>query len=469
MLVADGHRMLRFIYKAGIADFERFRRSEYASGFIDKGMIVSSKRLDKLALGGQHSDRMVRELALDDRVAAVVEHERVPFPSYPYEWSPAMLHAAAELTLELAATLLEDGIGLKDATPYNVLFVGPKPVFVDVLSFEVRDPADATWLPHAQFMRTLYLPLLVNSRFGISLDQILLTRRDGIQPEEVYMLCGPVQRVMPPFLFQVSVPVWLSSSQRCQKGDIYRKQGGDDPEKASFILRSLMARLRRGLKGVEPSRGKSSIWSGYMESHSYSEDQFSAKRQFVEEMLRKYAPASVLDVGCNSGFFSAIAAKCGARVTAIDYDPAVIDQVWCLAKEEHLDILPLVVNLGRPTPAVGWLNQECASFLDRATGAFDAVIMLAVIHHMLATDQIPLDEIIDLAARMANETLIIEFVSPQDDRFRHIARGRDHLYQTITREVFETSCRRHFEIAGSQAVGTHRTVYALKKKQVLPS
>lgn len=39
------------------------------------------------------------------------------FPSFPYEWTPDMLAAAARLTLDLAEGLLAEGIGLKDGTP----------------------------------------------------------------------------------------------------------------------------------------------------------------------------------------------------------------------------------------------------------------------------------------------------------------------------------------------------------------
>ena len=467
MLVADGNRMLRFIYEAGIIDFQKFQKSKSAQNFVEAGLIVSTQVLDQVALAKQHTDMMVRNLSNDSRVVAVLGHERLPFPSYPYEWSPAMLFAAAELTLDLVERLLDDGIGLKDATPYNIIFRGPKPVFVDILSFEARATDDPIWLPHAQFMRTFYLPLLVNSKFGISLAQLFLTKRDGIEPEEVYMLCSSIQKFLSPFLFQVSIPVWLSSSQRCKSGDIYLKSRVDDSEKAKFILKSLLARLRNSLNDIAPKRAKSSVWSSYMDSHSYSDDQFRAKNEFVEELLKINRPASVLDVGCNTGFFSAIAARNGARVTAIDYDPAVIDNVWRMAEREELDILPLVVNLGRPSPAVGWLNQECASFIARAIGAFDAVIMLAVVHHMLVTDQIPLDEIIDLAAQMTNDLLIVEFVSPQDSMFKKIARGRGHLYEGVNQEAFEISCQRHFYIIQSlQIDGTQRKLYAMKKKDV---
>ena len=126
------------------------------------------------------------------RAAAVVEHERLWFPSYPYEWPAEMLHASALLTLDLAIATLDEHQGLKDATPFNVLFNGPRPVFVDWLSVERRDPHDPTWLPYAQAVRTFVLPLIANREFGVPLDQVFLSRRDGLEPEEVYRMAGRV-------------------------------------------------------------------------------------------------------------------------------------------------------------------------------------------------------------------------------------------------------------------------------------
>ena len=47
--------------------------------------------------------------------------------------------------------------------------------------------------------------------------------------------------------------------------------------------------------------------------------------------------------------------------------------------------------------------------------------------------------------------------------FRQLARGRDHLFAGLTQEVFETACRKHFEIARAQDLGDHRRVYLLRK------
>ena len=63
-------------------------------------------------------------------------HPRVPVPTYPWEWTPSQWLAAAQLTLSLCAEGLDEGWVLKDATPLNILFIGSRPVLVDVLSFE---------------------------------------------------------------------------------------------------------------------------------------------------------------------------------------------------------------------------------------------------------------------------------------------------------------------------------------------
>jgi SAM-dependent methyltransferase len=401
---------------------------------------------------------------LEDQL--VVEHERVPFPSFPYEWPAEMLHAAAVLTLDIAQEALQEGFGLKDGTPYNVLFKGPNPIFIDLLSFERRDPGDPTWLPYAQFVRTFLLPLLANKYLGLQLDQLLTTRRDGLEPEEVYRWLRPWQKLWRPFLSLVSMPTWLAARHNQDNTRMYQKKSLKDPEKARFILCSLLNRLRRTLNALTPERGKTSTWSDYMVSHSYTREQLRAKEAFVKQALAEFSTKRILDAGCNTGRFSALAARTGASVVAIDYDPVVVGEVWRNAHSEGLDTLPLVVNLARPTPGTGWRNQECSPFLDRAKGRFDAVLMLALIHHLLVTERIPLPDILNLASDLTTDLLIIEFIAPTDGMFRRITRGRDHLHADLNVGLFEAACCRHFEVVRSQHLeGSSRWLYLLRKKR----
>ena len=196
----------------------------------------------------------------------------------------------------------------------------------------------------------------------------------------------------------------------------------------------------------------------------YTKDQFASKQSFVERVLHEFRPRSVLDVGCNTGIFSMLAAKCGARVVAIDSDPIVLGDVSRAARKDKLDVLPLIVDLTRPTPAIGWQNRECPGFLERARGTFDAVFMLAVVHHMLVSERIPLKEIVEITAELSKDLAVIEFVAPEDDMFRRLARGREDLHDGLTVESFEAAWRRRFEIIRSQHIEpTQRYIYLLRK------
>ena len=458
-----GDRLIRVVGAAGLDDFSAFSQSAAARSFTADGRLVSARLLsadERRAL----SD-VPRLTGVLGQAAAVLEHERLWFPSYPYEWPAEMLHAAALITLDLALTTLDEQLGLKDATPFNVLFNGPRPVFVDGLSVERRDPHDPTWLPYAQAVRTFVLPLIANREFGLPLDQVFLSRRDGLEPEEVYRMAGPARRLKRSLFAHATMPTWLAG--RAGQGDTaaWKPKTVADADKARYILRSVLNGLRRTIVRLEPPQS-SSRWTGYMaEKVHYSTADFQRKEAFVAQALADVKPARVLDVGCNTGHFSAMASRAGARVVALDGDAAVTGQVWRRAVAEQLDIQPLVVNVARPTPATGWRYEECPSFLDRATGTFDCVLMLAVLHHVLVTERVPLDDVLRLAADLTRDAAIIEFVAPDDPMFRRIARGRDRLHAGLTRELFETACAPYFHIERStRAEGATRALYLLRRK-----
>jgi len=459
-------RILRVVNPLGQSDLNAFLESKAGKKALADGKVAGSRILTESETAELIKDREIAGLYAAHRGQMLVEHDAISFPSYPYEWPPEMLHAAAKLTIELALDLLPDGIGVKDGTPYNVLFRGPEPVFVDLLSFEKRNALDATWLPYAQFTRTFLLPLLAQKHFGVGLDITLTARRDGLEPEDVFRWLGPLQRFRPPFLGLVSMPVWLGSRHKEDDTKIYQQKLENDPEKARFILETLLKGLRRTMDRLSPRQGQASTWSTYMTfNNNYTREHFEAKQKFVEAAVKEFQPKRVLDVGCNTGHFSALAAREGASVVAADYDPVVVGNVWRHARQDKLDILPLVVNLTRPSPGVGWLNRECRSFLDRAQNHFDAVFMLAVIHHMLVSERVPLSDILALAADMTRDIVIMEFVAPEDSMFQRLTRGRDHLHKDLSVATFESAAQAHFHIVRTQHLeGTHRWLYLLRKK-----
>jgi len=454
-------RFLRFVRPSGVEALHAALNSELVQKWTDEKNFISSKTLEfskaKTIFGKVG-------ISLPD-AGLVLEHPKVFFPSYPHEWAAEMLYRSGELTLEMAQKLLSDGLGLKDATPLNILFSGPTPVFVDVLSVESRDPKDPTWMPFAQFVRTFMNPLLANKHFGIPLAMTFLTHRDGLEPEEIYQMCGPLKRFSQPFLGMVSIPTWLTRRKKTYDKKIYQKRLVNNPEKAQFITSSLLKRLIRAFKKAAPSKRKS-FWSDYMgDDLPYTETAFKEKETFVIEMLQKLKPHSVLDVGCNTGYFSALSAKQGAKVIGIDYDPTVIGLAWQRAVGQKLDFLPLCVDLTRPTPGVGWQNRESKSFLERAENKFDCLLMLAVVHHITVSEGIPLQETVELVSKITKRALILEYIDPSDETFQGLTRGREELYKDLTPERFETLFGNRFHVVEKRPTSRPtRIMYLLEKR-----
>jgi SAM-dependent methyltransferase len=397
----------------------------------------------------------------------VLRHPRVSFQSYPWEWAPSLWLAAAELTLTMCLELLEQGWTLKDATPLNVLFRGVEPVFVDVLSIERADPHQPIWLAYGQFVRTFLLPMLAHARLGWPL-QAAMTRRDGVEPEEIYAALGWVARLQQPALSAVTMPSLLGGNKKLAGKQL--AAGGaasravKDPELARHILRKTLRGLLSQMRKVTPKH-HASTWSDYAETAvHYSDADHGRKRSFVMEALVEAKPVRVLDVGCNTGVYSNLAAEAGAEVVAIDTDLQAVDRLCSSLKESRKNILPLCVDLAHPSPAIGWENRESASFLNRCHGHFDTVMMLAVLHHLLLRNQIPLGQIAALCAGLTTRHLIVEWVPQADVKFQELLRGREAIYTHITEAAFREAFAEHFIVVNEMTLANGRLMLHLEKK-----
>ena len=391
-----------------------------------------------------------------DTETLVLRHPRISFQSYPWEWPPALWLAAAELTLNLCSDLIKQGWLLKDATPLNVLFRGMEPVFVDVLSIERATSDLPIWMAYGQFVRTFLLPMLAHSQLGWPL-QVSLTRRDGYEPEEIFAALSWPARLRQPALSAVTLPSLLAGKAKDNSSLAARRV--KDPDLAKQIILKTLNRLLSRMRQVAPAY-RSSTWTDYAETAThYNEDDHSRKRAFVAGALAASNPSRVLDVGCNTGVYSLLAADAGAEVVSIDTDLQTVDRLCAKLKGSGKNILPLCVDLAYPTPAVGWENSETASFLSRCSGHFDTVMMLAVIHHLLLHSQVPMDRIASLCSNLTTENLILEWVPPTDVKFRELLRGRDDIYSQITEALFREAFGRYFSIISERKLENGRVLF----------
>ncbi len=399
----------------------------------------------------------------------ILEHHRIPFPVYPHEWPPSMLYDAGQLTIDLAEEALADGWILKDATPWNVLYSDGRPVFCDVLSFEPGN-ASGIWLAYAQFQRTFVLPLYAHNRHAWPVHPIFLDQRDGLEPSALAPAIRGWRRWAPFELQTIILPAKLALGSVAQeeRGAVKAPFRNDASNKqlADFVLRRSFNRLRKQLKSVHPHAGNTSRWSHYEDDlQHYRDEEREMKSNFVRSSLLRAGAGRVLDIGSNAGEYSLMAAAQGSSVVAADFDVAALDKLYERAKASRLPITPVVFNIARPTPAIGWRNGEVDSFLVRARGQFRIVMVLALLHHLIVTERIPLGFVVKLLFDLEAPFLLIEWVNPNDRRFRQISQTHGDLYADISDETFEHELKPYFRIVERMPLASKtRTLYLCERR-----
>jgi SAM-dependent methyltransferase len=426
----------------------------------------------------QQRGYLIDALIDDSGETLILRHPRIPIPTYPWEWTPSQWLAAAELTLDLCEEALSAGWILKDATPLNILFQGGRPIFVDILSFERRDPHSSIWLAYGQYVRTFLLPLLMNRMLAWPLS-LSLFKRDGYEPADCYAALGWGERLSRAAFWSITLPAVLDRRQEKRKSrrQDRRKQVREpaeagapthqrrvaDPEVTSSVLGRTWSDLRWRTRRAMPE-GAASDWSEYQGTLThYTPEQSRKKLDWVRSAIATAQPKRVLDIGANTGEFSALAAAAGAEVVALERDPAAADRLFLMARERKLAIQTIQADLARPTPAVGWENSESPALLPRLEGQFDLVLMLAVIHHLILMEQIPIPAILSLCHRLTTRYLVVEWVPVEDPMYQSLMRGRDALYGGLSEADLLNACEGLFRTVYRQLLENGRVLFLFER------
>jgi SAM-dependent methyltransferase len=377
-----------------------------------------------------------------------LEHEPLPFPIYPHEITALQLFDSGELTLKIAIEAAQHGWILKDASAWNVLYSAGRPSFVDILSFERLK--SRTWIAYGQFVRHFLLPLLLHRKLGMSPADVFLTNRDGIAPERAYQLLRGSGVFSPTSLELILLPKWLSRpgsrmvATAAKQGTLEPR--AFDPAISGALVLSTLRRLQRMLERLrpDPSRARS-VWKSYEEERThYTEADLIAKKQFVGKCLE--GGGSVLDLGCNAGEFSLLAAETCETVAASDFDHAALSRLYERIRGKAGAVTPVILDVARPTPAVGWQNKEIPSFLERAVGQFSCILVLGLIHHLLVTERAGLPMLVDLFERLNPKAVILEWIEPADPKFRQLAGLNHALYDYLNMDRLEECFGQKFRL-----------------------
>lgn len=435
----------------------RYIRPEIADELRE---FLSSPVYEKLVMRGC---MVATHMSCAEDGGLLLEHPRIFFPSYCWEWSRSMWLEAGRLTLELARILLEYGFILKDATPRNILFENCTPIFIDIGSVVRRPPGTPIWTAYAQFVRSFILPLLAERILGWPLS-MSACKRDGYEPVDLYRKLGLAARLRPSVFSVVTVPSMLERFARSERIEHMLAANVDDA-RAAASLKRCFTQLERVLERAAAAPSKSR-WSNYDAEAPFGQDQTRGDKQaFLEKAFSNIRPSTALDVGANVGTFARVAASNGAMVVALERDTEASDTNFRLSRGSRASVLPLNIDFARPTPATGWNNSETFSFDGRAEQRFDVVLALAVIHHMLAADQVPLPFVEETLARYSRKHLIVEWVPPADPGFRHLVRGRGELFAHLVPEYARAVFTRRFHLLAEQPLSSGRLLWLLEKNE----
>lgn len=441
------YRQVNTVY-AG--QFDRLLSSGLYGALVDKGYLIA------------HEDVSDSDLPRGPDCHRVLKPRAIPYISYPYEWSFSQLKDAAMLTLRIQTVALKHGFVLKDASAYNIQFDQGRPVFIDTLSFEPYREGDP-WVAYRQFCQHFLAPLALMARIDVDLGKLLTTHIDGVPLSLASRLLPLGTRFNYGLQTHIHLHAKMQETHADAAADGANSQGGRKRGRLSqtglqAIVESLASTVRR-LNWSPPQ----TEWGDYYDSTNYSDDSASDKRRLVDEYLQAIEQPLRLvhDLGANTGEFSRIAAAHAGLVVSQDIDPVAVERNYRqIQQQAPRNILPLRQDLFAPSPAIGWGNEERESFRQRA--GCDAILALALVHHLAISNNTPLARIAALFAELA-DWLLIEFVPKSDSQVERLLRTREDVFPDYHQQGFEDAFTQVFEIARSEPVAdSERRLYLMR-------
>ena len=439
----DG-RILRTVTEHAVRDFEAVRATGRYQDLVAEGKVVAADILER-----DIPEILAREAEI------VLEHPRLPFISYPYEWSFSALKAAALLHLDVHLAALARGVTLSDASAYNVQFVGAKPIFIDTLSFRPYRDGDY-WAGHSQFCEQFLNPLLLRALLGTPHNQWYRGALEGIPTPDFARLLPFHRKLSWNVLSNIVLQANFERSAR--RGNLSVKS--DTLRAAKFPLvsyRRLLQRLRAWIARLQPRDETPSNWANYSLENSYGPEEAEAKRAFVQEFVRAEKPRMVWDLGCNAGDYSAAALDAGAGyVVGWDFDQGALDAAFARAESGTMAYTPLYFDATNPASDLGWAQAERRGM--SARGPADAVLALAFVHHLAIAKNLPLPRIAAWLTSLGRAG-VVEFVPKEDPMVQRLLQMREDIFPNYSLENFLTELKGYALVERIESVNGRQLIW----------
>ncbi len=389
----------------------------------------------------------------------IIQSEKIPFITYPYEWSFNMYKEAALLTLKLQKYSLEHGFSLKDASAFNITFHKGKAVFIDTLSFDFYTE-NSPWRAYKQFITHFLGPLVLAHFHGAQQLKLMSNFIDGI-PVQMLSSMLPFKTKLNPLLYS---NIHLLAKLEDKHNEDYKGEAKVATLSKKGQL-NIIESLYDYIKKLELK--EHSEWGNYYNKTNYTDKAFVEKSEIINRWVDDINAKTLIDIGGNDGTFvrklnseKVLALVCDIDNNAVDYNHNIMK----LEKEEFM--LPFVLDVLNPSAAIGLNNTERDSFLNRIKDfAPDVTLALAVIHHMSLSGNVPFSQSAKFFSSFS-KYLIIEFPKRNDSWVQRLLKSKgdfEDYFDFYAVENFESSYSEYFEIMKSIKINdSERVLYLLK-------
>lgn len=424
------------------AEYDQLTQSGLYAKLVKAGLLIPHKEVE---IGAEQPEIAYR----------ILQPELVSFISYPYEWSFGQLKDAALTTLAITRQALELGMLLKDASAYNIQFHHGKPVLIDTLSFEIYQEG-RPWVAYRQFCQHFLAPLALMAFSDVRLNQLLRVYIDGIPLDLASRLLPGKTRLN----FGLASHIHLHASAQKRYADQAVEKASVEKRISKLSLLGLLDNLDSTVRGLKWAPAGSE-WGEYYDATNYTREAFELKKSLVSACVERVKPVQVWDLGANNGEFSRLATAQGIDTIAFDIDPDAVEKNYQAVKTNgEKKMLPLLLDLTNPSPAIGWENRERESLAER--GPADLVLALALIHHLAISNNVPLDRLAATFAELGR-WLLIEFVPKEDSQVQRLLATREDIFDQYNQECFERAFSLSFALVEKMPIqGSNRTLYLMK-------
>jgi ribosomal protein L11 methylase PrmA len=449
-LFSSGGVLYRQVNRAYEQEYTRLMESGLYEKLVKTGFLIPHVEVDQAPAPERTSGLREKEAAFK-----IIQPERVSFISYPYEWSFGELKAAALATLTIQKRALKLGMSLKDASAYNMQFVRGKAMLIDTLSFEIYKEGEP-WVAYRQFCQHFLAPLALMALKDVRLSQLLRVYIDGVPLDLASELLPTKTRLN--FGLLTHIHLHAGAQKKYSGEEVKSRSGSMSSQAMTGLIESLEATIQKldwTPRGTE--------WGNYYDITNYSDAAFEHKKQLVEEWTKRLQPRLAWDLGANNGVFSRVVSSAGPYVVSFDIDPAAVEQNYRQMKNDKTEnLLPLLLDLTNPTPAIGWANRERDSF--GARGPADMVLALALIHHLAISNNVPLPQLAEFFAE-TGKWLVIEFVPKPDSQVQKLLVSRKDIFPNYTRAGFEAAFKEKFTIHEAVEIReSERVLYLMESR-----